>query len=103
MGDTYNPKRYFDEGRTWPDKTDLGSENMDYLRSGGMISILDEAGKPYKVILLDQWDEFRSGPVENEGAVLAYMMFGVPVAYHASPEFKKQFEDKIKEMSNAPS
>lgn len=95
----YNPKRYFDEGRTWPDKTDLGAENMEYLRKGGMISILDAEGKPFKVILLDQWDEFRSQDVENPYALMAYAVFGVPVTFHSSPEFKKQFEDKLKELA----
>lgn len=51
--ENYNPKAYFDNGATIPERTDLGADRMNRLRSGEVFTVLNENGSPSFRLLMD--------------------------------------------------
>lgn len=68
---------------------------MERLRAGEILTLLNSEGEPEDIILMDSFDGIRVSPIENQMAILSFMMFGVPIPYYASPDFRKQFEEKL--------
>lgn len=59
MGAIYNPKNYFDMGRTVLWGMNLGQEVMQALRLGEIVTVLNLDLEPYSELLMDSWDVLR--------------------------------------------
>jgi hypothetical protein len=78
---SYNPKHYFDDGRTTEYGADLGPERMEALRRGEIFTLLDREGRPWQRILMDSYDQLRAGSLD-EPSDLAPVL-GIPPSPHA--------------------
>lgn len=76
--DEYEPKEYFDNGRTVPHDQKPTRELWEAMKAGEVVTWRDEQGRPFKRMMLDSFNECRSGKwgLVNDGLLQA--MFGVP-------------------------
>lgn len=74
---TFEPKTYFDNGRTVEWGADLSEETKAALAAGEVFTLLDTEGTPHSRLLHDSYGTLREGPIVDPTGISA-SMFGVP-------------------------
>lgn len=70
----WQPKNYFDNGRTIAHDADLSTEDLAALDAGEILTLLDERGLPSRRLLKDSYGTLRAGPLACENKIVSHIL-----------------------------